>query len=133
MSENQQSSPNFAELVASLAALRPQQQQDQQGLAKHVGNGLALIVLAMGFWMATTISTLQNTLTQVSTTVTAINKTLGDVQASQGATVSEVSDLKAQNAALAQRVTTIETGIQRNADRMRLLEGQKPLGPLDGR
>lgn len=128
MSDSQQNpQPNFAELVASLAALNRPAQVEPQGIAKHIGNGLAIIVLGMGFWMASTISSLQNTLTGVSTKVDAITKTLADVQTAQGGSTAAIGDIKAQNAGLSQRVTSIETSIQRMNERVRIVEGQKPL------
>lgn len=122
------SQPSFGELAAALAALnRPQQQAEPQGIAKHVGTILCAAIIAMGVWMASTISSLQNTLTSVSTKVDAITKTLGDVQTAQGGSVAAIGDIKAQNAGLAQRVATLETNSQRLNERMRIVEGQKPL------
>lgn len=124
---DQQHNPSFGELAAALAALNRPAQPEQLGFAKHVGNGLAVLVIGMGVWMASTISSLQNTLTGVSTKVDAISKTLGDVQTAQNGSVAAIGDIKAQNVGLAQRVTTLETNVQRLNDRMRIVEGQKPL------
>lgn len=126
-------SPSLAELVNALSAMRQRDTPEPQGLAKHVGNGMAVIVLAMGFWMANGISNMQRDLAEVSTKVEAIGDTVGKMQQAQNGTGADIGDMKAKAAELAARVTALESSRTSFNDRMRIVEGQKPLSGDDRR
>lgn len=130
MSESKKLPPGLGELAAALAALRPAS-NEAQSLSKGVQTIIVAAALGIGAWVMSSINAVQTTLAGVSTTVQSIQKAIGDIQTAQGSATVAIGDMKAQNAQLVQRVTTLETGAQRMNDRMRIVEGQKPLDPRD--
>ena len=128
MADDRNVRPLLDDLVALLAALRPAG-PDAQSLSKGVQTLIVAAALGIGAWVMSSINAVQATLAGVSTTVQSIQKAIGDVQTAQGSAAAAIADMLAQNAQLVQRVTTLEAGSQRMSDRIRIVEGQKPLEP----
>lgn len=130
MTDNRRKTSGLGELAAALAALRPPP-AEAQSLSKAVQTIIVAAALGIGAWVMSSINAVQATLAGVSTTVQSIQKAIGDVQTAQLGATAAIGDMKAQNAQLVQRVATLETASQRMNDRMRIVEGQKPLDPRD--
>jgi hypothetical protein len=125
MSENSPP-PDLAQMAALLAAMRPTS-PDTQSLPRIFQGMIVVIALAVAFWVVTSINTMQQTLVGVSMTVKAIQDSVGSVQSAQTGSANQIGDLRASSAQIAVRVSALETAVLRNADRLRVLEGQKPI------
>lgn len=122
------------EIAALVAATRPppapapvQLPHDDRGLAKHASTVIVAIILALCLWVGNSVSSLGTTVTRMSANVDALQKGIADLQASQGSASVQLSDTKATNAKQDARADAMEADIGRVKERVRILEGQKPI------
>ena len=85
------------------------------------------ILLALLFWVGSSITDLSKSVTLMSANVDNLQKSITELQQGQGATSKTTSDLQAGLAAGGARTGAIEADIVRVKERVRMLEGQKPL------
>ena len=123
--------PTLAEVVAlarSLATPPPAPPQaPENGILKAIAAGAGTILVALCIWVGSTISGLSNTMTKVSTNVDAMTKQIGDMQVTQQTTTGRMSDMQAAIAKNGSRIDAIADDQTRLRERMRIVEGQKPL------
>ncbi|WP_298810648.1 hypothetical protein [uncultured Sphingomonas sp.] len=102
---------------------------DDRGLAKHASTVIVAIILALCLWVGNSVSSLGTTVTRMSANVDALQKGIADLQASQGSASVQLSDTKATNAKQDARADAMEADMSRVKERVRILEGQRPLRP----
>lgn len=130
-------SPSTADIAAAIlaasAAIPAAPVQKDDSLSKTVITGicalLGAIVLALIFWVGSSVSTLSTDVTKMSANVDNLQKSITDLQQGQGASAKTIADLQAGQAASGARSTAIEQDIGRIKERVRTLEGQPPLRP----
>ncbi|WP_294356312.1 hypothetical protein [uncultured Sphingomonas sp.] len=123
------------DLAALIAATRPPPPTpapvtlppDDRGLAKHASTVIVAIILALCLWVGNSVSSLGTTVTRMSANVDALQKGIADLQASQGSASVQLSDTKATNAKQDARADAMEADMGRVKERVRILEGQKPI------
>lgn len=123
--------PNLTELLAALATLRPQtppQTADEKNLLKGASTIIGAIVLALCLWVGSSVNGLGTTVTRIAANIDAVQKSLSDLQATQSSTAQQLSDMKAVNAKQDARADAVDADLVRVKERMRIIEGQKPLG-----
>lgn len=130
--------PSQLELLAALVPLLrppapPAAPAAERGdLTKTIVGGIVAtigaVALALIFWVGTSVSGLSTTVTKIGANVDQVQKSIADLQATQGATSTQLSDGKAANAKQDARADAQEADINRVKERVRILEGQKPLG-----
>lgn len=114
-----------ADIVAAIQALNAQ--QDERGVMKHAPGIIVAILLGLIFWVGATLLSLNNTVTRMSANVDTLSKSISDLQSGQGASSKTIGDLQALTARQDARSDAIEADMSRVKERMRILEGQKPL------
>lgn len=128
--------PSAASIAAAVAALTPvpvpvPAPRQENSLAEKIIGGAATligaIILALLFWVGNSIGDLSKSVTLMSANVDNLQKAIADLQQGQGATSKTTSDLQAGLAASGARTTAIENDVTRVKERVRMLEGQRPL------
>jgi len=127
--------PSQLELLAALVPLlRPPATPsggDDRGITRLIVGGataaIGAIMLGLIFWVGTSVNSLSGSVTKMSANVDQLQKSIADLQVNQGATSTQVSDGKATNAKQDARADAQEADINRIKERVRMLEGQKPL------
>jgi hypothetical protein len=114
-----------ADIVAAIQVLNAQ--QDERGVMKHAPSIIVAILLGLIFWVGATLLSLNNTVTRMSANVDTLSKSISDLQSGQGASSKTIGDLQALTARQDARSDAIEADMSRVKERMRILEGQKPL------
>lgn len=104
---------------------------EEKGLAKHASTIVVAIILALCLWVGASVTSLSTTVTRMSANLDSLQKSMSDLQASQSAATGKVADIQAAVAKQDARVLAVEQDQQRMRDRLRIVEGQKPLGPAD--
>ncbi len=115
------------EIVAAIQALTP---PEEKGIAKHATSIIVAIVLALILWVGGTLWGLNNTVTRMSANVDTLSKSISDLQSGQGASTKTISDLQRSDAAQDARGNAFEADMNRIKERVRILEGQRPLDPM---
>lgn len=110
-------------LVAALAALSP----EERGFAKHASTIIGAVILALILWAGGQLLNLNNTVTRMSADVSALSKSIDGLQTGQGASAKIIGDLQRSDAAQDARDNAYEADMNRVKERVRMLEGQKPL------
>jgi predicted RND superfamily exporter protein len=124
-----------ADIAAAIAAASAA--QEEKGIAKHAPGIVVAIILGLIFWVGATLLNLNNTVTKMSANVDGLTKSISDLQANQGQSSKTIGDLLAASAAAKARQDAAEADMNRVKERVRILEGQKPLtnqdanGPYD--
>lgn len=111
-------------LVAALAALTP---PEERGIAKHAASIIGAVILALILWAGGQLLNLNNTVTRMSADVSALSKSIDGLQSGQGASAKTIGDLQRSDAAQDARDNAYEADMNRVKERVRMLEGQKPL------
>ena len=124
------SQPTAADIAAAIATASANAPKDD-GITKLVVGGIVSFIgvtmMALFFWVGTSVNDLSKSVTIMGANVENLQKSITDLQQGQGATSKTTSDLQAQVAAGAARTTAIEQDASRMKERLRILEGQKPL------
>lgn len=106
----------------------------EDSLSKTLVNGavsvIGLIIVALIFWIGNSINDLSKSVVIMSTNVESLQKSIGQLQQGQGETSKTTSDLQAGLAAGGARTTAIEADVTRVKERVRMLEGQRPLNGM---
>lgn len=126
--------PTLADVLAAARALAPAPSGPPPSLADGLANrastlltgfvSAAVLAAAGGLW------SMSSTLSSVSTKVDTVQKTITDIQADQRAADGRVSDLQAAVAKQDSRLSGYSDRLDRVLERVRILEGQKPLPPV---
>lgn len=116
-------SATTADIVAAVQALTP----EEKGFAKHATSITVAVILALILWAGGQLWGLNNTVTRMSANVDTLTKSISDLQQGQGSSSKTIGDLQRSDAAQDARAMAIEADINRVKERVRLLEGQKPL------
>jgi hypothetical protein len=130
--------PSQLELIAALVPLLrppapPASPAVERGdLTRTIVGGIVAtigaVALALIFWVGTSVSGLSTAVTKMGGNVEGVQKAIADLQATQGSTSTQLSDGKAVNAKQDARADAQEADMNRVKERVRILEGQKPLG-----
>lgn len=112
--------------MAAIQALAP---AEEKGIAKHAPGIIVAILLMLIAWTGSTLLNLNTTVTRLSANVDTLSKSIGDLQSGQGASSKTISDLQRSDAAQDARDNAFEADMNRVKERVRVLEGQKPLDP----
>ncbi|MDD1452625.1 hypothetical protein NHF48_019610 [Sphingomonas sp. H160509] len=110
--------------MAALAALAP---AEERGFAKHASTIIGAVILALILWAGGQLLNLNNTVTRMSADVSALSKSIDGLQTGQGASAKIIGDLQRSDAAQDARDNAYEADMNRVKERVRMLEGQKPL------
>lgn len=95
---------------------------------------LGAIILALIFWLGSSVSSLTTTVTKMSANVDQLQKSIADLQQTQGTATQQLADIRTTNAKQDAEQLAIKEDMNRIKERMRIVEGQKPLpGFSDGR
>ncbi|TCP94482.1 hypothetical protein C8J42_101948 [Sphingomonas sp. PP-CE-1A-559] len=116
------------DIASLIAATRPPAvASEERGLAKHAATIIVAIILALCLWVGASVSSLGTTVTRMSANVDALQKGIADLQTSQGSASIQLSDTKATNAKQDARADAMEADVLRVKERVRMLEGQRPV------
>jgi hypothetical protein len=118
---------DIASLIAATRPPAPAPVHEERGLAKHAATIIVAIILALCLWVGASVSSLGTTVTRMSANVDALQKGIADLQASQGSASIQLSDTKATNARQDARSDAMEADVVRIKERVRMLEGQRPI------
>lgn len=109
---------------------------DDRGVTKLVVGGictmLGAIILALIFWVGSSVNGLSTTVTKMSANVDQLQKSIADLQQTQGTATQQLADIRTTNAKQDARQDAVDADINRMKERIRLLEGQKPLPGFSG-
>lgn len=133
---------DLVETMKVLQALQPQAPapspaRDDKDITKTVVGGvvalIGAIILALVFWVGSSVNSLSSVVTRMSANMDTLQKTVNDIQAAQNTTGQQLADGKAVNAKQDARQDAVEADINRIKERVRMLEGQKPVrvGPSE--
>jgi hypothetical protein len=122
-------------LQANAAAPAPAPtRDDDRGVTKLVVGGicamLGAIILALIFWVGSSVNGLGTTVTKMSANVDQLQKSIADLQQTQGTATQQLSDIRTTNAKQDARQDAIDADMNRVKERVRILEGQKALTGL---
>ena len=112
-------------MVSAIAAANTS--QEEKGIAKHVQSIIVAVILALTFWVGTTLLSLNNIGTKMSANIDGLTKSISDLQAGQGQSSRTIGDLRNAQAASKARQDASDADMNRVKERIRILEGQKPL------
>ena len=121
------------DILTIVAALKPGGVQpapppsEREGLTKLMVSGVSAIILGLIFWVGTSVNGLSTSVTKMSANVDQLQKSISDLQHSQGTTSQQLSDGKAVNARQDARMDAVDADVGRMKERLRIVEGQKPL------
>jgi len=108
---------------------------DSNSVTKLVVGGicamLGIIILALIFWVGSSVNGLGTTVTKMSANVDQLQKSIADLQTTQGTAAQQLSDIRNTNTRQDARDDAIEAEMKRVKDRLRVAEGQKPLPGAD--
>lgn len=111
-------------LVAAIQALAT---PDERGIMKHASSIIGAVILALILWAGGQLLNLNNTVTRMSADVSALSKSIDGLQTGQGASAKTIVDLQRSDAAQDARDNAYEADMNRVKERVRMLEGQRPL------
>lgn len=123
-------SPSLMEMIGAMNALHPTAAPvDNSGntFAKAAGGVIVALVLALMVWVGSTLSGLTTSMATLTANVSSVQKSIADLQQSQGSTLQQLADGKASDAKQDARLDAHEADTNRIKERVRMLEGQKPL------
>ncbi|MET4594551.1 hypothetical protein [Sphingomonas sp. PvP015] len=108
-----------------------QVRETEGGVAKVVVGGictmLGAIILALIFWVGSSVNGLGTTVTKMSANVDQLQKSIADLQQTQGSATQALGDLRATNAKQDAEQLAIKEDLNRMKERIRIVEGQPPL------
>lgn len=120
--------PAQSEIVAAIQALSAAQSSaDDRGMLKHASTIIVAVILALVLWVGATLLSLNTTVTRMSANVDVLSKTIDGLQTGSAASGKTIGDLQAMTARQDARANAIEADVNRVKERVRMLEGQKPL------
>lgn len=125
----------MATLIEALAQRPPPPapaSPDERGIAKHAATIIVAIILGLCMWVGSTVSSLSTAVTKMQGTMDEVQRSVGNLQASQTTAVQQVSDLRTLVAKGDARADAVEADVGRVKERIRILEGQKPIGQPGG-
>lgn len=106
------------------------------GVTKLVVGGicamLGAIILALIFWLGSSVSGLTTTVTKMSANVDQLQKSIADLQQTQGTATQQLADIRTTNAKQDAEQVSIKEDLNRMKERIRIVEGQKPLPGFSG-
>lgn len=123
---NQQSTDEIVNAIKLLNAAN-----EERGVAKYVPHILVTLILGILFYFATTVMSLTTAVTTLSANVNAMSKGISDLQVGQAASSKTVGDLQAASARQDARSDALDADIGRVKERVRILEGLKPVTETD--
>ncbi len=120
-----QPAPVVAPVVAAV------KNDDTGGVTKLVVGGICAmmgaIILALIFWLGSSVTGLNTTVTKMSSNVDQLQKSIAELQQTQGSASQQLSDLKITNTRQDARQDSVEADLKRMKERIRMAEGQRPL------
>ena len=130
--------PSMNDMLTIIAALRPAATPttatpgpEKEGTTKVVVGGvismIGAIILGLIFWVGSSVNGLSTSVTKMGANLDQLQKSISDLQQSQGTTSQQLSDGKAVNARQDARMDAVDADINRMKERLRIVEGQKPL------
>ena len=114
------------------------EREENSGVTKAVVTGicamLGAIILALIFWVGSSVNGLSTTVTKMSANVDQLQKSIADLQQTQGTATQQLADIRTTNAKQDAEQLAIKEDLNRMKERIRIVEGQKPLpGFSEGR
>lgn len=133
-------SPSLMEIMQAMALIHPPTPlppiphtpaEKDGGVAKVVVGGictmLGAIILALIFWVGSSVNGLGTTVTKMSANVDQLQKSIADLQQTQGTASQQLADGKATDARQDARLEAHDVETNRIKERLRIVEGQPPL------
>lgn len=122
--------PSTEEIVAAIKALSAS--QEEKGWTRHIPSMIVAVMLALLFWFGSTVFNLTTAVTTLSVNVNQMAKTMTDYQGVQAGSAKTIGDLQERTAREDARISAVEQDGLRTKERIRILEGQKPLSSVPG-
>ncbi len=127
--------PSLAQLLEAMQAMHavpaPAPSNEERGVTRVIVGGvtamIGAIMLALFFWVGTSVSSLSTAVTKMSANVDQLQKSITDLQQSQGTASQQLADGKATDARQDARLDGHDAETNRIKERIRVLEGQPPL------
>ncbi len=88
---------------------------------------IGIVMMAVFLWVGSSVNGLNTTVTKMSANVDQLQKSITDLQQTQGSAAQQLSDLKITNTRQDARHDAVDADLKRMKERIRLVEGQKPL------
>lgn len=143
MSSNAPPTPSLMEIMQAMQLMQspppatPAPLRDSEGgVTKLVVGGicamLGAIILALIFWLGSSVSGLTTTVTKMSANVDQLQKSIADLQQTQGTATQQLSDIRTTNAKQDAEQLAIKEDLNRMKERIRIVEGQPPLRGSQG-
>lgn len=120
-------SPTSDDIINAIQSLNAA--NEPRGMEKHAAAFIGAVLLALILWFGTQVWTLTTTVTTLNATVATLAKSIDDLQTGQNGSSKITSDLQAGQAAAKATTDAIKEDMNRIKERVRMLEGQKPLDP----
>jgi septal ring factor EnvC (AmiA/AmiB activator) len=131
-------SPSLMEILQAVQMMNPPAQatavvnkDEDRGVTKAIVGGicamLGAIILALIFWVGSSVNGLGTTVTKMSANVDQLQKSIADLQQTQGTATQQLSDIRTTNAKQDAEQDAVKADIVRMKERLRIVEGQKPL------
>ena len=118
-----------APVVAPIVA--PIKNDDGGGVTKLIVGGIVVLIgvimLGVFGWGGSSVNGLNQTVTKMSANVDQLQKSIADLQQTQGTASQQLSDLRITNTRQDARHDAVEADLKRMKERIRMVEGQKPL------
>lgn len=118
-----------APVVAPIVA--PIKNDDGGGVTKLIVGGIVVLIgvimLGVFGWVGSSVNGLNQTVTKMSANVDQLQKSIADLQQTQGTASQQLSDLRITNTRQDARHDAVEADLKRMKERIRMVEGQKPL------
>lgn len=137
--------PSLMEIMQAMQLMHPPAapvpvpvpvRETDNGVTKLIVGGviclIGAIMLALFFWVGSSVNGLNTTVTKMSANVDQLQKSIADLQQTQGTATQQLSDIRNTNTRQDARDDAIEAEMKRVKDRVRMAEGQKPLSPDGG-
>ena len=116
------------DILTAVAALRPAP-VEEKGIGKYAPTIIVAIILALCLWVGATLVSVGQTLSTMLANVNSIQKSVDEIKVNQNTTSDKVADLQSRVAQHDLRLNAIELDATRMKERIRIVEGQKPLSP----
>lgn len=104
---------------------------EREGVTKLIVGGVIVLIgaimLALFFWVGSSVNGLNTTVTKMSANVDQLQKSIADLQQTQGTATQQLSDIRNTNTRQDARADAVDADLKRMKERIRMAEGQRPL------
>lgn len=124
--EPSEPAPSLNDFIDALAKTRAPA-PEESGLAKYIAAAIGAIAIALCLWVGSTLVSVGQTISTMNANVINIGKAVDDLKTQQSGLGDKVADLQSRLAQHDLRLNAIDQWRQSTNDRLRIVEGQKPL------